>query len=75
MSYGSLSYPRARETVLAMLTAIGLDKKQFGLHSLRSGGASAAANSRIADRFFKRNGRWRSENTKDVYVKESLDER
>ena len=38
-----LSYARARELVLAMLESIGLDRKQFGLHSLRSGGASAAA--------------------------------
>ena len=74
-SSGSLSYIRARELVLEMLTAIGLDKKHFGLHSLRSGGASAAANSGIADRFFKRHGRWRSENAKDGYVKDSLDER
>ena len=57
-----------------MLAAIGLNKKQFGLHSLRSGGASAAANAGV-DRFFKRHGRWRSENAKDGYVKDSLDER
>ena len=72
---GGLSYTRAREVVLDMLSAIGLDKRQFGLHSLRSGGASAAANSGIADRFFKRHGRWRSENAKDGYVKDSLQER
>ena len=58
-----------------MLAAIGLNKKQFGLHSLRSGGASAAANAGVPDRFFKRHGRWRSENAKDGYVKDSLDER
>ena len=74
-STGGLSYTRAREVVLDMLTAIGLDKKQFGLHSLRSGGASAAANAGVPDRFFKRHGRWRSENAKDGYVKDSLEER
>lgn len=58
-----------------MLAAIGLNKKQFGLHSLRSGGASAAANAGVPDRFFKRHGRWKSENAKDGYVKDSLDER
>ena len=72
---GGLSYTRAREVVLDMLTAIGLDRKQFGLHSLRAGGASAAANSGVPDRFFKRHGRWKSENAKDGYVKDSLDER
>ena len=61
--------------VLDMLAAIGLDKRQFGLHSLRSGGASAAANARVPDRFFKRHGRWQSENAKDGYVKDSLEER
>lgn len=74
-SSGGLSYTRAREVVLDMLTAIGLDRKQFGLHSLRSGGTSAAANSGIPNRFFKRHGRWKSENAKDGYVKDSLDER
>ncbi len=72
---GSLSYTRARELVLGMLTAIGLDKRKYGLHSLRSGGASAAANAGVHDRWFKRHGRWRSENAKDGYVKDSLDSR
>ena len=72
---GGLSYTRAREVVLDMLEAIGLDKRQFGLHSLRAGGASAAANAGVPDRFFKRHGRWRSENAKDGYVKDALEER
>ena len=40
-----------------MLEEVGSDKKQFSLHSLRSGGASAAANAGIPDRCFKRHGR------------------
>ena len=39
-----VSYTRMRELVLEKLSAIGLGPKRFGLHSLRSGGASAAAN-------------------------------
>ena len=66
-STGGLSYTRAWEVVLDMLAAIGLDKKPFGLHSLRSGGASAAANAGVPDRFFKRHGRWRSENAKELH--------
>ena len=31
---GGLSYTRAREVMLEMLEAIGLDKRLFGLHSL-----------------------------------------
>lgn len=69
---GGLSYTRMRELLLHKLAELGLDSKQFGLHSLRSGGASAAANVGVPDRFFKCHGRWRSENAKDDYVKDSL---
>lgn len=72
---GSLSYTRVRELILEKLAAIGLDTKQFGIHSLRAGGASAAANAGVPDRMFKRHGRWCSENAKDGYVKDSVAER
>ena len=72
---GSVSYTRMRELVLEKLSAIGLDPKRFGLHSLRSGGASVAANVGVPDRMFKQHGRWRSENAKDGYVKDSLKDR
>ena len=39
-----LSYTRAREIVLSAFDSIGLPKQDYGLHSLRAGGASAAAN-------------------------------
>ena len=61
--------------MLEKLVAIGLDKRQFGVHSLRSGGASAAAQASVPDRWFKRHGRWRSENAKDGYIKENLQDR
>ena len=48
---------RVRELVLQKLAALGLDPKRFGLHSLRSGGASAAANAGVPDRLFKRHAR------------------
>ena len=68
---GSLSYTRMRELFLAKWKELGFDTTQLGLHSLRAGGASAAANAGIADRLFKRHGRWRSEAAKDGYVKDS----
>ena len=68
---GGLSYITVHEAVLEKLEAIGLDKRQYGLHSLRAGGASAAANTGVPDRMFKRRGRWRSENAKDGYIKDS----
>ena len=52
---------------------VGLPRKIFGLHSLRAGGATAAANAGIPDRLFKRHGRWRSETAKDGYVKDNVD--
>lgn len=62
------SYSRVRELFLTSLDKIGLDKSKFGLHSLRSGGATSAANNSVADRLFKTHERWRSENAKDGYV-------
>ena len=72
---GSLSYTRIREMFLKKLVEIGLDKSKYGLHSLHAGGASAAANAGIPDSWFKCHRCWRSENTKDGYVKDTLEER
>ena len=47
-----ISYTRAREIILDALESIGLDKSKFGLHTLRSGGAAAAASAGISDRLF-----------------------
>lgn len=68
----SLSYTRTREILLSMLSSLGLNTKLYGLHSLRSGGASKVANMGVSDRMFKRHGRWKSETAKDGYVKDSL---
>ena len=69
-----ISYSRSREIILKELENIGLNKSKFGIHNLRSGGATAAAESGVSDRLFKRHGRWKSENAKDGYVHENLDE-
>lgn len=67
-----LSYTRAREILLEALKSLGLESGNFGLHSLRSGGATAAASNGITDRLFKKHGRWKSEKAKDGYVQENL---
>ena len=59
-----ISYTRARDIVKEAFKDI-TDVSKISLHSLRSGGASAAANAGIPDRLFKRHGRWASENAKD----------
>ena len=72
---GSLSYTRMRELFQAKLEDLRFDASKFGLHSLRAGGATAAANAGVADRLFKRHGRWRSESAKDSYIDASRDAR
>ena len=68
-----ISYATARENVITALKDIGLNTNDYGLHSLRAGGAAAAANLGINDRSFKKHGKWNSEKVKDVYVHEYLD--
>lgn len=47
---GGLSYTCVRELVLEKLEAIGLDRCQFGVHNLHSGGASAATQDGVPDK-------------------------
>ena len=61
-----------RELLLAKLSELGYDAKQFGLHSLRSGGSTAAVNAGVPDRLFRRHGRWTPETDKDGYIKDSV---
>ena len=68
-----VSYSRMREIVLHAFVELGYQKNLFGLHSLRAGGASAAANAGISDRLFKRHGRWKTDQAKDGYIKDKLD--
>jgi hypothetical protein len=72
---GKLSYTTAREIILSALETLGLNKKYFGLHSLRSRGATAAAAAKVDDQFFKKHGRWKTYKAKDGYVKENISER
>ena len=70
-----LSYTRCLEIFKEALSSLGLDSTKFGLHSLRAGGASAAASMGVPDRLFKKHGRWRSETAKDGYIKDSTEHR
>ena len=69
---GCLTYSRLRECFKSKLNELGFPSQQYGLHSLRAGGATAAANNGVPDRLFKRHGRWQSETAKDGYVEDSL---
>lgn len=61
-----------REIFLRALSEVSEEPRKFGHHSLRSGGATAAANADIPDRLFKAQGRLRSETAKDGYVKDNI---
>lgn len=69
-----LSYTALRECFIDAFKS-HVDISKFGLHSLRAGGATAAAKHGVKDRMFKRHGRWVSEKAKDGYVKDDVSER
>ena len=69
-----ISYTRACETVLARLREV-CGTANLGLHSLRAGGATAAARASVPDRMWKRHGRWKSDKAKDDYVEDSMEHR
>ena len=56
---GKLSYTRCREIFKDALKEVGYDPKDYGLHSLRSGGVTSVVS--------KLHGRWKSDEAKDMY--------
>lgn len=54
------------------MSQIGVDCKSFCLHSLRSGGATAAANNSVPDMLIKEHGRWRTDIAKEGYIKDNI---
>ena len=72
-----LSYSRCREIFKGCLKGLGYDEKKFGLHSLRSGGATAAVinNPNLSERLLKLHGRWKSDIAKDMYILEQTQNR
>ena len=67
-----ISYSTVRSLILDSFKSVGEDISSLGTHSLRKGGATAAARSAVEDRLFKRHGRWKSERSKDKYVTEDI---
>jgi hypothetical protein len=57
-----------------MFAAVGVHSA-ITLHSFRIGGATAAAAAGVPDRLFKKHGRWRTDEAKDRYVREHLQEK
>ena len=70
-----LSYTSARENIISRLKSVS-GNLNLGLHSLRSGGATAAANHVANDsRCLKRHRRWKTEKSKDSYIVDSIEKR
>ena len=70
-----ISYTTAREIVLKAFGSVGLNIKEFGTHSMRKGGATAAAKNHVLDRLIMKHGRWVSERSKDLYITEGVQEK
>ena len=70
-----ISYTRAREVFLKNLKSFNVESHNYCLHSLRSGGASSAANNNVSDRLISKHGRWKSDKSRDGYIKDSKDSR
>lgn len=67
----SISYSSARSSFMEHLARIVKNTNIYGLHSLRSGGATAAANSGVSDRLIAKQGRWSSNSSRDGYIKDN----
>lgn len=70
-----ISYSTIREAFKSCFKSIVPDIRTFSTHSLRAGGATAAANAGIGDRVFQRHGRWKSASAKDGYVMDNISSR
>ena len=76
MTDRSLSYTRCREMFLDALKQIGIkEPKMYGLHSLRSGGASHLANKGVSEDLIMQHGRWKTTTAKNRYVKRDIGHR
>jgi integrase len=67
-----VSYNLLRNVVQRGMAAIGEDPKNFGTHSLRAGGATAAAQANIEPRLVQRHGRWARMESMNAYVQDAL---
>ena len=68
----AISYTALSNYVLKAIEGLGLDKAKYGLHSLRSGGATLAANSGVQDSLWMEHGGWKSERAARGYIKTSV---
>ena len=71
----ALSYTNVRDVVKVKASQIGLNAALYSTHSMRAGGATAAAEANVPERLMQKHGRWASAVSKDRYVKDGLGKR
>ena len=71
-----LSYTRCRELFLEALRSIGVeDVTNYGLHSLRSGGATHLTNQGVSEELILQHGRWKTTTAKNRYIQRDAPQR
>ena len=65
-----LSYTTVLDSIRKILPP-DINPKTIATHSLRSGGASQAANEGVSDRMISKHGRWSTKDSRDKYIKDS----
>lgn len=74
-----ISYTRAREIFVEKIKEFKYNPQNFGLHSLRSGGASAASENlpatETSERLISKHGRWKGDISKNRYIKDTIKKR
>lgn len=74
LEYGQAKYQVMKYAAKVLGVSQEAATKRFGLHSLRSGGATAVAQSRaIEERLFQAHGGWRSRAAMTPYLQEALE--
>ena len=66
-----VSYTRALKLVRVQLKNIGLKPEEYGLYNMQSARASLTAALGIPDRLIMHQGGWKSEESKNNYIKET----
>ena len=68
-----IRYTAARENILKRHKSVERNLNlNLGLHSVRSGGASATVRSDVNERCIKRDGQWKSDVCKDGYIADTF---
>ncbi len=70
-----ISYTTVHDNFKEKITRSKPEHAKYGIHSLRSGGASAAAQNGVSDRLIAKQGRWSSETARNGYIKDSVSTR